>query len=329
MGKSHVLGLRALDPDKAVGSFPCVYYLRVENGQVILEEQPLLLPKEYLEDTSRYFGISCVDNYADVTYAAEHGVKYVELRCNGGDWAPDLELIPALEAWRKKTNGYLSVHMPNLRYADGCFCGQEKWLAALKYAIAVKADGLTIHPPRVSVADMVHGGEVWEQFLKLYLKVVTSVPETTKIGIENLHRRSGEALDENRGFGYAPEEVSAWINELNWVVGKERVGHVLDVGHARNNGLFSEKYPLGVWYCIMGSKTVAYHIHQVVPVEDGYLNHNAIENWFGPLINYTSFFQAWHAGLLNHVPVFLEVNGHENFDKSIQAFRELIKERYL
>ena len=70
----------------------------------------------------------------------------------------------------------------------------------------------------------------------------------------------------------------------------ERVGHVLDVGHARNNGYLASVYPVGRWYELMGERTVAYHIHQVVRSENGLKNHRPIENWFGPMISYVSFF---------------------------------------
>ena len=146
--------------------------------------------------------------------------------------------------------------------------------------------------------------------------------DEVKIGIENLHMEPDERDDESRGFGCNPEEVLSWMDAINRAIGKKnRVGHTLDVGHARNNGSISEGYPISRWYEQMGDKTVAYHIHQVVPRSEGGLkNHQAIEEWFGPLISYVSFFYAWGEGMLNHVPVFLEVGGSESFDRSICAF---------
>ena len=131
-------------------------------------------------------------------------------------------------------------------------------------------------------------------------------------------------MDENRGFGYTPQEVGAWIDALNQKLGAGRVGHVLDVGHARNNDPIAQKYPIGYWYAHMGQKAVAYHIHQVTRVPDGLQNHCAIENWFGPMINFTSFFYEWHRGRLGHVPVFLEVKGWENYEKSVDAFWKVV-----
>lgn len=322
---SHVIGMRGLDPDKARGNFPSIHYLDVSEENVCIEEHLLKLPKSYMNDTSKFFGLSCVNNAKDVAFAIEHAIKYVELRCNGIGWKPDMELLPVLEKWRQETEGYLSIHMPNLYYKDGNIYGVEQWLEALKYANVVNADSLTIHPPRVRVGDMKPEGEVWNAFLELYLKVARGISQNTRIGIENLHKGSTEQLDDTRGFGYRPEEVSAWIDAINTALGMNRVGHVLDVGHARNNGLFASMYPSSKWYRIMGNKTIAYHIHQVLPTPQGVVNHNAIENWFGPDINYTSFFYAWHENMLNHVPVFLEVGGSENYAKSIAAFESMME----
>ena len=322
---TRILGMPGLDPDKSIGNFPSFNYLTVSEEEVSLEEIWVKLPKEMLEDVSRYFGISCVDNLRDVTYAMENNVKNVELRCNGRDWTADMSLLPVLDAWRAKTEGYLSVHMPNLRYKDGEIQGIAQWREALQYAVDVKADGLTIHPPRVKLCDMPAGGELWNAFLELYLEVIRTVPAEVKIGIENLHMEKTEKMGEDRGFGYLPPEVSSWIDALNEVVGSGRVGHVLDVGHARNNGNYAQRYPVGRWYSIMGQKTVAYHIHQVVSGPNGAVNHSALECWFGPVINYTSYFYAWNQGKLNHVPVFLEVKGSENYEKSMQGFKDMLE----
>ena len=330
LGRSRVIGLRALDPDKSIGGYPCIDYIDFDGERVTYEEVAIENPQSVLKDLRAHFGISCVDNLRDLTYAFENNVYAVELRTNGSDWTPDLSLIPLIEKWRAKTGGYLSVHFPNLGYKNGEITGKEQWIAATEYALAVKADGLTMHPPRrVKLCDISEGGEVWRAFEEIYLYTINKMPASTRIGIENMHLEAGEGNNPRRGFGYTPEEVSAWIDTLNAAVGNpNRVGHVLDVGHARNNGYIASIYPIGRWYEIMGNKAVAYHIHQVLPAPKGGMkNHNAIENWLGPIINYSSFFYNWELGRLNHVPVFLEVQGSENYQKSIDAFERLLSEK--
>ncbi len=321
LGRAHVIGIRALDPDKSIGGWPCITYLDTESRK--LEEVLFDIEKDVTDDLKKYFGISCVDNHRDVKYAAENRVFGVELRCNGKGWEPDMTLLPVIENWRACGGGYLSVHMPNLRWRDGAMSGVDTWYNAVDYAKAVGAQGLTMHPPRVKKCDMTD--KVYDEFLKLYVYAVESVGADVRIGIENLHMERGEdAASDECCFGYTPGEVSAWIDAINNAISMPgRVGHTLDVGHARNNGSISEEYPISRWYEIMGGKTVAYHIHQVVPGENGMSNHSAIEKWFGPIISYASFFYCWEKNIINHVPVFLEVKGSESFDKSIKAFNEI------
>ncbi len=328
LGRSRVIGLRALDPDKSIGGYPCIDYFDFSGDGVKDEEIIINPPVSILGDIRAHFGISCVDNLRDLTYALENEVYAVELRTNGADWTPDLSLIPLIERWRERTGGYLSVHFPNLGYKNGEITGKEQWIAATEYAIAIKADGLTMHPPRrVKLCDIPEGGEVWNALAQMYLYTIKKMPEQVAVGIENLHMEAGEGDNIQRSFGYTPTEVSAWIDMLNTALNKpNRVGHIFDVGHARNNGHLSQIYPVSRWYEMMGNKTVAYHIHQVLAGERGMSNHNAIETWLGPIINYTSFFYSWEKGVINHKPVFLEVQGSVNYEKSINAFEKLLQD---
>ena len=317
MGKAKRFGMRAVDPDKSFGDWPCVTYFDTETCE--RTEVLLKLPESAPHSAAKLFGISCVDNHRDVAYAAEKGLYGVALRCNGKHWEPDLTLLPKLEAWRKAGGKYLSIHMPNLHWKDGQLQGAEVWRKAVEYARAVKADGMTIHPPRAKCRDM---AQAHDAMMEQYVYVVENVPEEMNIGIENLHLNKGEEVSD-RAFGYVPEEVAAWIDEINAITKRKNpVGHTLDVGHARNNGPLASKFPVSRWYEMMGSRAVAYHIHQVVQIEKGLKNHQPIELWFGPQISYVAFFCQWQQGKLNHAPIFLEVKGAENFEKSIQAFRK-------
>jgi len=322
LGKSRVVCIRALDPDKSIGNFPCITYFNAENNS--FEEKLFSVSKDIMYDVKKFFGISCVDNERDVEFALKNDVYGIELRCSDSNWEPDYTLIPKIEKWRKKTNGCLSVHMPNLRYKDGKITGVGQWAAAVEYAKNIDADSLTMHPPRAKIHEMKQK-EVWDEFLKLYVYAVQNVGESVNIGIENLHMGKGETAEE-RGFGYTPEEVSEWIDAINTLVKKDgRVGHILDVGHARNNGVFTGEYPISRWYEKMGNKVVSYHIHQVTPNGDvSYNNHQPIENWFGPMISYVSFFYNWEKGVINKAPVFLEVKGSENYQKSIAGFERAL-----
>ena len=327
LGKSRLIGFRALDPDKAIGNYPTIYYAEITADDIKFEEKYLTVPAATLRDASAYFGISCVDNHKDVAYAAENKVYAVELRCNGKDWTPDATLLPALELWRSQTNGYLSIHMPNVHWKNGQLTGVEQWHQAAEYAKLVCANGMTIHPPRVKRNEMYPGSKAWNAFLELYAGTIGALPETVNVGIENLHLSPGEPDGPYSQFGCTPQEVASWIDTINTTLGKNgRVGHTLDVGHARNNGSIASPYPISRWYEIMGKRVVAFHIHQVTRGENGMKNHQPIEDWFGPMVSYVSFFHCWEKGILNHKPAFFEVKGWENHKKSIEAFRAAFPE---
>lgn len=327
-GRSRVIGLRALDPDKSIGGYPCIDCFDFGGNDVTYEEITIKTPLNVLADIRAHFGISCVDNLRDLTYALENNVYAVELRTDSSGWTPDPSLIPLIEKWREKTGGYLSVHFPDLGYSNGEIVGKKRWDVVTEYAIAIKANGITMHPPRrVKRCDMPKSGEIWQKFADVYIDTIRKLPATVQIGIENLHMEAGEADNMQRSFGYTPAEVSDWIDTLNTALSSQsRVGHTLDVGHARNNGHLSQIYPISRWYEIMGSKAVAYHIHQVMLDEREMYNHNAIENWFGPLINYASFFYSWENNVINHKPIFLEVRGSVPYQKSVEAFDTLLRD---
>jgi hypothetical protein len=170
---------------------------------------------------------------------------------------------------------------------------------------------------------MFPGSPAWNAFLQIYIDTISRMPERTNIGIENIHLSPEESDDCNAKFGCNPQEVLAWIQAIRTALNSNHlVGHTLDIGHARNNGKIASQYPISRWYESMGDKTVAYHIHQVVKGERRMRNHQPIERWFGPMISYVSFFYSWGLGIINKRPIFLEVKGADNYQKSMNAFQK-------
>ena len=84
------------------------------------------------------------------------------------------------------------------------------------------------------------------------------------------------------------------------------IGFHLDIGHARNNRPFSEKYTLGEWYAELGNEINGYHIHQVTPEFE---NHVPIVEPYGKLISLASIFRCWEDRLISHAPFIIEVRG--------------------
>ncbi len=320
VGKSRTIGVRGLDPDKVYG-MPAVSFFNIENGQCTRYERQFEFPTDNLADFREHIGISCYHAESDISYAIEHKIPNIEVRLR--TIPDDTASIQALvETWRAVGGRYLSVHLPDLKLADDTV-DTTVWDKTIDLAKQLHVNGVTIHVPKTTLLSMIPKGHAWRLFSEIMYNGICRLGDDVKVGIENMHMLAKDKNDENRGFGYAPEECIAWINELNTRFGYERVGAVLDVGHASNNGSLSSWYVRSMWYELMGKKTVAYHIHQVTKTDKGLTNHHAIENWLGDRISYVSFFWAWQENHLNHVPMFLEMSTPANCQKSFDAFDAL------
>ena len=69
VGKTRVIGLRALDGDKSIGDFPCVTYFDITDDSISFYEKLIEVDRSIILDARKYFGMSCVDNHKDVKYA--------------------------------------------------------------------------------------------------------------------------------------------------------------------------------------------------------------------------------------------------------------------
>ncbi len=325
IGKTNLIGVAGLDPDKAKG-LPCVTYFEFDKNGFTKYNRYFETDKSAVEDVLGHIGISCFHPETDIDYAVENNIKNIEIQLRKD---ADLERFDILKEkvahWRKNGGTYLSCHLPELRLTDGVLQGTERWYKAIELLSELKPDGVTVHVPRAQIKDMLVDGTYWRMYLTHFTKGLKKLPPHTKIGIENLHMVKGHNTnDAERLFGIVPEECLMWIDALNVYLGENRVGALLDVGHATNNSVLRERYPRSVWYEIMGKRLVAYHAHQVARVPEGLANHHAISDWLGMTISYASFFWAWQNNRINHVPVFLEMQTKENCDISIKALRAML-----
>ena len=317
IGGSRIICIRALDPDKSIGKQPCITYFDItENGISFYEK---CFVTEGIDDFRDYLGISCFDVRHDFDFAKKYSIKNLELRTYTEE--DENYIIDAVKIWRQNGGRVLSVHMPNVWVKDGII-DSKGWDFAKILVKKAGVNSVTIHPPRVSVSEMY---ERKKELIDFYVNEISQLPKTTTVGFENLHMKKNEKADPNRGFGYIPEEVEELADWVNEVLGEERVGVVLDVGHARNNPPYNSEYILGMWYAMIGKRTVAYHIHQVSRTDGILKNHAAIENWFGPMISYSSFFRAWKNGQLNKRPAFLEIRDLKEVEKSILSFDAMLE----
>ena len=314
IGRSRVISLGALDPDKSNLTPPVITYFEITETDISINERYFTTKKP--DDFREHLGISCFDVTRNFAFAKKFGIKNLELRKyaeNDGLFDFTLE---NLKDWRKNGGKELSIHMPELHHNGGVI-NPEGWEYAIKLACATGVTSVTIHPPRATIKEM---KTLKPTFAKYYADVIKRLPSNAKVGFENLHMSAGDTIEE-RNFGYTPFEIAELIDAVNEQFGFERVGAVIDVGHARNNPPYNSIFVISSWYAMLGKKVVAYHIHQVThDVETGYHNHCAIKNWFGPLISYSSFMRAWSIGQINHRPAFLEISADEALEQSVTAY---------
>ncbi|MBR0143360.1 MAG: TIM barrel protein [Clostridia bacterium] len=296
--EENEIAVRALDPDKAIGGPPSLLWLEAGEDGIRTEYEPCMdfAPEEIAE----YAGISCFDTGA-ILWAAENAVPSIEIRPGSVDWDRE-PLREALDAWRKSGGRYLSLHLPDF----GSGCDPAVMDRAVSFAGEIGTDGVTFHVPRIPVAEY----EAWKDRLADSVAGwIRALPEGCAAGIENLHMTTQEKDDGARRFGYTPSECLAFSDEVNARFGRERAGLVLDVGHARYNASLASVYPIGDWYAAVGKRIRAYHLHQVILLENGMHNHFPVDSVYGPLISYCGFSWCWNHGILAKRPAFLEIRG--------------------
>lgn len=297
--------LTAADPDKAIGENPGITYFDTETKQLSKSYFECPVPSDFRE----YIGLSCRNPEDDIPYAIAYGIRHLEVRSNYALWMTE-PIQNLIQQWRKNGGVTLSVHAPDIFLKGEPAYNEEAWVSLITVVNTLSADRITLHVPNIPVGK---GSDAYLHEIAAHVAMYLSqMPDKLSVGIENMHMTGKEKPDENRRYGYVPEEVLRFVSilrEHTW----HPVGAHLDVGHARNNAPYSQKYPIGSWYRLVGKQVNGYHIHQVIMTEHGMENHMPIDRWYGSLISYASFFREWCDGVLNKAPVFLEIrpkNGH-------------------
>ena len=323
--------LRGLDPDKAMGGPPAVAWFTAEaDGWRRQDEVFSAASGAHWSVAERktflgQLGISCFAPLECLDFALERGIRQLELR-NNLEAIPLATLRDRLERWRESGGRWLSLHMPEFPWdaAADSVGDVSVWEAYLHRAKELGVDALTIHVPNVPVEAMPPGGRTWQVLADRLTESVQNAGLTrVTVGVENMHMREGEPADERRRFGYRPDECAAWMEALRERLPENRVGCLLDVGHARNNAPFSAEYPLGTWYAMVGGEAVGYHLHQVRLEAGAFRNHQPIEDIYGPLISFSSFLWAWDQGQLHAAPLILELRSLEAYEQSLAALARL------
>ena len=321
--------VRGLDPDKAKHDLPAlalftrdsVGWQRTDLG--FPGADPRLWSEAAKAEFLAQLGVSTMNQPVAGTHEAlAHGIQTIELRADVALVAPRPELVTAVQAWRDGGGRCLSLHLPDLRWNGREIAGFETFRAAIALGRELRVDRVTLHVPRARVSELANA-TMWQRFLRAFAEELAPLRELgATVGIENLHRNRGETTDDQRGYGYLPDECLAWIADLREALPGVPLGLHLDIGHARSNSPFSQSWILGRWYAAVGHGIVGYHLHQVT--EKG--NHQPFSSPFAPLLSLASFFWAWQSGQLRQAPMILEIRGQSGAP-SWQRLRDFIEGR--
>ena len=313
--KKNDVSLPAMDPDKAIGG-PSIVYYDTDTRELINSYYPCPVPK----DLSENFGVSCYNPQRDIIFAIENGLKNLELRPNVLTENED-EIKDLIAKWRKIGGTNLSIHLSEVSFKDGKVSVGGDYEKLIELAIKLKAERFTQHVPKVSVATVNSDETVIDKIAEFIAERLNAVPYILTVGVENMHMTESDMPIEERRFGYIPEEVLAFMTAVGKKC-KHKVGINFDIGHARNNVPYSKKYQIGTWLAMLGKYIVGYHLHQVKDNGETFENHTAIDDVYGKLISFASFFRCWADNKINHAPVVFEMRTENAYEITLNAFKK-------
>lgn len=309
------VSLQSMDPDKAIGENPCVTYYDTDTKE--LRKAYYFCPVP--DDLNQHFGISCYRVAEDIELAVENNLKNIELRpnCLGIDKNMLSEYI---EKWRRSGGENLSIHLPDIAYKNGEVIADAHLDEYIEMAKYLKADRFTQHVPVVSVRTVTEDKNALENICTYLAERINTIEHDIVIGVENMHMTSADTPDDNRRFGYIPEECVEFM-ELLGSKCRHKVGINFDIGHARNNMPYSQKYQISTWFSHLGKYIVGYHIHQVTLKDGVFENHMPITEVCGHLISYCSFFRCWSEERINKAPVVFEMRPDGAYSTTLKTFK--------
>ena len=316
INENYIL-LGAMDPDKSVGETPCLTYYDTDARLIEKSNYDAPVP----EDIFDYFGISCYKVIDEIKFATENKLKYLELRPNCADYEDFEEIKSHIDLWRKSGGENLSLHLSDVGWSDGKLIVSEKYEKLIEIAKTLKVDRLTQHVPKASVKDVKENPKVLDEISSYIAKKYNEISHDVVIGIENMHMTKNDKADDTRRFGYLPYECMDFMNLVKEKT-NHKVGINFDIGHARNNVPYSQKYQIGTWLSIVGKYIVGYHIHQVYSKDGIVKNHTAIFDVYGHLISFASFFKMWELERINKAPVIFEMREEGAYKITLETFNE-------
>ncbi len=339
--------VRGLDPDKAIGDLPGISLFESSQKaawtEIFMPWSPAmrLLPAD-LPGGILPLGWSIQgDPVAAAGETMDFGLACLEIRPVDLGFSQHA-LSVALGELRDRGPLFLSYHLPDLTWnaRTGRVAGVDAVRAHLDCAMEAGVDSLTVHVPRASARAMerVQVGRpeptgCFLAFTETFTSLFTEAASAgVGIAIENIHNPANTPVDSpDREFATRIDEYLRWIDAVAHEtadVPGARVGALLDVGHARNNGGdLDNLQPLGDWYAHLGRRILGYHIHQVDtdPATGRLSNHHEISDLFGSRISFAGFLWAWSTHQITRGPLFVEVRDAEGRRNTVRRFKRLFE----
>ena len=325
------VSIRALDLDKCIRGSAQIYVVDIENGALLKTEEcvysrglPTAWTTEERQEFADFLGITCYNRYKlerDMPFAIRNRIRHLEWR------SLDEQEIPLIEEWRKNGGKSFSLHMSALDF-DQNVVGLPVFRELARNAARAGADMVTVHPPQIASEEMQIGSLAYEAVADAMAEAFLPVKQAgIDILVENNHTDFGTPNDPMKcAYGCTPLDLVEWRDTLNKRLGEGSCHIRFDVGHARNNEPLSENYPIGKWYAMIGSESRAYHLHQTFhdKLENRLRNHYPITDWHDGMVSFDGFLWAWHAGILRHGPIILEIRESGGALTTWQRLHDLI-----
>lgn len=313
-GISHLV--RGLDPDKAAGGPPALTVFEFENGVWKRENLPCPLadPREWTQTEKDEFiknlGVSGMSSPLEyLQLAAERSIGVFEFRFNEANDCSRSKLLQGIRSWRESGGRVLSASLPVCTWREGELLGRGRMQRAVALALEMGCERVRIKLPEISLKDLAD-----KEIRCDFAETCRSLFEPLKlagcgIAFDNPRMPYRKWADENRPFGCLPCECVQWSDFMCRIMDYENIGIQLDIGNARNNSPFSNRFTLSQWYSETGGKCSGYTLHQIVRenLNEPMRGNFPLNTLFGRLISLSSFCMAWQDGTLKHAPMILEI----------------------
>ena len=308
--------VRGLDPDKASGGPPALAVFEYENGIWKREDLacPLADPRNWTltekEEFFRWLGVSGMSIPLPILkMAAQRGIGVFEYRFDEDNDYGRKELCDTVKAWRDAGGRVLLASLPVCSWRNGKLPGLGRMQRAVSLALEIGCDQVHIKMPQLLLAELAQE-KIRDAFCEQYCPLLAPLKDAgCRIAFENAQMTGKNRNLSERNHGCLPDEAIDWCQFMRDRMNYPHIGLQLNLGNARNNTPYPNRFTLSQWYAATGRECIGYTLHQVIRErQDKPLRENfPLDTFFGKQISLSSFTMAWQDGTLPHAPMILEI----------------------